>query len=388
MCVEGDILSSGTVQLRSNAVVNGSVRAVGGITAQAGAVVNGTVDGAANIDPSDIDTRSVPHNDNHVDVGWATGCEETLSPGTYGSVTVQAGCTLTLESGTYNMCELLLSPDTHLVIEGPVALNVNDGFEVGDRAAVSGIVEPEMLTVYSNQPGQLRLGPDSVFVGILTAPLTEVTIYSRVTFDGCVHANVVRMEPEVFFTGDQYLSNDCGNGELNEKEACDDGNDDNGDDCLTSCEPATCEDGYWHVANETDVDCGGECAPCALGKHCVQDDDCESLLCSNGVCSTPGMPLTADLTITSDCGSVYCANVLLTNNGYETTQSWRVTIDAGDSQIVNLWYGVLSQSGGEYRVDATFYNNIIYPGASKLFGFCAAKTGPGYMPTITSAIAE
>ncbi len=286
------------------------------------------------------------------------------------------------------MCELLLSPDTHLVIEGPVVLNVNDGFEVGDRAVVSGIVEPEMLTVYSNQPDPIRMGPDSVFVGILTAPHSDVTIYSRVTFDGCVHANGVRMEPDVFFTGDRYLSNNCGNGELDEGETCDDGNDDNGDDCLTSCELANCEDGYWHVANETDVDCGGDCDSCSVGKHCDQDADCDSSLCSNGVCSVPGMPLSANLTVTSDCGSMYCANVFVTNNGYETTQSWTVTIDPGDSQIVNLWWGILSQSGGEYSVGAAFYNNAILPGASKLFGFCATKTGPSYMPTITSAVAE
>ncbi|MFO7181492.1 MAG: hypothetical protein DIU78_022500, partial [Pseudomonadota bacterium] len=36
----------------------------------------------------------------------------------------------------------------------------------------------------------------------------------------------------------------CGNGKLEEGEECDDGNADNGDDCLSSCREATCGDGF------------------------------------------------------------------------------------------------------------------------------------------------
>ena len=36
--------------------------------------------------------------------------------------------------------------------------------------------------------------------------------------------------------------------------------------------------------DEVDVDCGGKCAPCAVGKVCVLDKDCASGACVSGVC--------------------------------------------------------------------------------------------------------
>jgi hypothetical protein len=41
----------------------------------------------------------------------------------------------------------------------------------------------------------------------------------------------------------------------------------------------TCDDGVWNGA-ETDVDCGGGCAPCALGEACALDADCGA----TGIC--------------------------------------------------------------------------------------------------------
>ena len=45
----------------------------------------------------------------------------------------------------------------------------------------------------------------------------------------------------------------------------------------------TCDDGIQNQ-DETDVDCGGTCDPCATGAQCNDDDDCESGACSNGTC--------------------------------------------------------------------------------------------------------
>ena len=45
-----------------------------------------------------------------------------------------------------------------------------------------------------------------------------------------------------------------------------------------------CTDGVKN-GTETDVDCGGGCAPCATGKGCDGGSDCASGLCSGGVCA-------------------------------------------------------------------------------------------------------
>jgi len=39
--------------------------------------------------------------------------------------------------------------------------------------------------------------------------------------------------------------------------------------------------------DETAVDCGGSCGPCATGQGCLVDGDCTSFVCSGGVCQAP-----------------------------------------------------------------------------------------------------
>jgi hypothetical protein len=57
----------------------------------------------------------------------------------------------------------------------------------------------------------------------------------------------------------------------------------------------TCADGVRN-GDETDVDCGGTCPRCAVGKTCATRDDCASARCASGVCQTCADPLT-------DCGT-------------------------------------------------------------------------------------
>jgi hypothetical protein len=42
--------------------------------------------------------------------------------------------------------------------------------------------------------------------------------------------------------------------------------------------PLTCSDSL-RDADETDIDCGGSCTPCRVGRFCTVDDDCEDGEC-------------------------------------------------------------------------------------------------------------
>lgn len=80
---------------------------------------------------------------------------------------------------------------------------------------------------------------------------------------------------------------DCGDLYVNSEaeEECDDGNSDDGDLCTSACEIADCTDGIWN-ADESDVDCGGQCEhACWTGQACFNDNDCNTRLCLNGSCS-------------------------------------------------------------------------------------------------------
>jgi hypothetical protein len=52
------------------------------------------------------------------------------------------------------------------------------------------------------------------------------------------------------------------------------------------CVPPSCNDDVKNGA-ESDVDCGGECEPCPFGRDCRDNADCESRVCSEGFCRAP-----------------------------------------------------------------------------------------------------
>jgi hypothetical protein len=55
----------------------------------------------------------------------------------------------------------------------------------------------------------------------------------------------------------------------------------------------TCSDGKKN-GSETDVDCGGTCPRCTVGKTCGSRNDCTTALCVSGTCQEPTNP--------ADCG--------------------------------------------------------------------------------------
>lgn len=63
------------------------------------------------------------------------------------------------------------------------------------------------------------------------------------------------------------------------------------EDCQTQkcevnrCAPPACDDGI-HNGDETDVDCGGTCEPCAQAAACRVAADCQSQRCEDALCST------------------------------------------------------------------------------------------------------
>jgi hypothetical protein len=67
-------------------------------------------------------------------------------------------------------------------------------------------------------------------------------------------------------------------------EVCDDGDDDDSNACTALCQPPACDDAI-KSGDESDVDCGGGCGPCAVDAACAAPADCASGFCSAGVCT-------------------------------------------------------------------------------------------------------
>jgi hypothetical protein len=64
--------------------------------------------------------------------------------------------------------------------------------------------------------------------------------------------------------------------------ACREAGDCQSQSCNGTCGPVSCSNGV-HDGFETDVDCGWNCGKCATGRQCRRNDDCESLRCSGGL---------------------------------------------------------------------------------------------------------
>ena len=74
---------------------------------------------------------------------------------------------------------------------------------------------------------------------------------------------------------------------------------------------ATCGDSVQN-GEETDVDCGGACEPCADGAACLGAADCQSAMCINNICAVPTCTDTVKngSEVNVDCGGADCSGCL------------------------------------------------------------------------------
>lgn len=159
-----------------------------------------------------------------------------------------------------------------------------------------------------------------VACGATSCPQGEVCLYGA-----CVEAACVGMTCDVGLSCKGGDCVDCPGGQ--EELSCSNGKDDDcdgradceDDDCagrtcaagricrVEACAEPTCGDGVQY-GEETDVDCGGPCEPCADGRKCRAATDCSSGICRALFCAPAGC---ADQLLNGeesavDCGGAKC----------------------------------------------------------------------------------
>jgi len=99
----------------------------------------------------------------------------------------------------------------------------------------------------------------------------------------------------------------------------------------------------------------------------------------------PGEGLTTDVNINDDWGTGYCAEVTVANNG-QSASDWTVAFSI-DGTVRELWSATYTQNGDEVTAEGVSWNNVVNPGQSVGFGFCAERGGiptpPSPTPTPT-----
>ncbi|MFW5960634.1 MAG: DUF7305 domain-containing protein, partial [Chitinivibrionales bacterium] len=195
------VVSGGDVFLRSSSVVTGDVVSGGSLTSQAGSVVEGEVLEGADVEDLDIPERVVEYGEQDITVYH--GQSDTIIPGDYSDLKVYDRGSIHLSPGEYNFREFSAGPDVvitmDLTSEEPVHINTADKLHFSDRLTIetTGSDRPELVEFYTNQSGSIRIGTDTDFRGVLTAPHAELTVYSRTEILGALYADKVVIEPDV-----------------------------------------------------------------------------------------------------------------------------------------------------------------------------------------------
>ena len=119
-----------------------------------------------------------------------------------------------------------------------------------------------------------------------------------------------------------------------------------------------------------------------------EDTGCDNAEDNNEFNETPGGDeVSADVTINDDWGTGYCADVTVTNNS-PSPSDWTVTFSI-EGTVRDIWNATYSQNEDEVAAEGVSWNNIVNPGQSIGFGFCAERstqpqpTPPPPLPTPT-----
>jgi len=185
--------------------------------------------------------------------------------------------------------------------------------------------------------------------------------------------------------------------------------------CFVNVSP--CSDGYLN-GSESDVDCGGSCAACNVGRRCFGGADCTTGLCVGGICSqqvatscSDGIRNGSESDV--DCGGSCvlctdgrqclagsdCASGLCSSAGRCTTASipnfssadvWQIDIAGGVllQPGVQAGFGITANTGSSFRLVWTgdagtsasyhnFYGSVYTAGSfTSVTPGCAGNTCP------------
>jgi len=137
----------------------------------------------------------------------------TLTPGSYGKVTVGPNGKLVLQAGTYQFCSLEVVKYGGIFADAPATINVRDIFLIGSSSAFVPVGNPSDIQI--NVQGPLaRVGSYSTFSGRIFAPNAKLRIGGLALVTGHMVAKQLTTDaaPQMFT---------CGNGRLDAGEQCD-----------------------------------------------------------------------------------------------------------------------------------------------------------------------
>lgn len=167
--------------------------------------VTGEVKEYQTVAPLEIPARTVTFGTQDINIG--NGQDTSIPPGAYDEIHLYAGATARFTSGTY-------AARRFIVEAGPVNLkfDIQNGvvnFDAEEQLRFADFTNVELLNgddvsnvrFYTNDTGQVKIGTNSVFKGIVTAPLAEVYVFPRSSVTGAIAAKSVVVDVDSVVEG-------------------------------------------------------------------------------------------------------------------------------------------------------------------------------------------
>ncbi|MBN2802048.1 MAG: hypothetical protein JXR91_03020, partial [Deltaproteobacteria bacterium] len=186
--------------LRNNCIVEQSVYAGGTVTKQSGAAVSGETLSNLTVDSETITVKTVTPGSQ--DYNLYNGNSLELAPGSYGNIHIYDGAVLSLSAGSYNFASFIVEGGNAILNFDPesdfIEINVQNDLRFGDRNqfVLSEGADPVQVQFYTNSSNQIKIGTDSVFNGVVTAPNAQIYAFSRCTVNGALYGKSVWIDTD------------------------------------------------------------------------------------------------------------------------------------------------------------------------------------------------
>ena len=196
----GDLWSRGAVELRDRSVAHGNLRTRSTLKLDANASVTGLVtqNGTLLVIPTLSLAVTFPGT-NQGNKTIAPNAQLTLAPGAYADVTVNAGATLFLSTGTYFFNNWDVEPNAKISCtsgSGQIVINVKVGFTYrGSIVEKTGGRPKVFVGVFGTSAIPLE-GPFTGTLMALTAPLTIATLKPPAAHSGAFYAQSITVNPD------------------------------------------------------------------------------------------------------------------------------------------------------------------------------------------------
>jgi len=193
--IYGNVAANTKCFLRERASISGTMSFPVSCTKQNGIAIGKEVKERTDYSHTAIESISAGFQSKSV----AIGADETILPGAYGALRIDARSTVRLQSGSYVFSSIHTEPDAKWAFDlgnGPIKIYVLDGARFADRNVFSITGGNPSEIEWHIASGYVDIGTDGKFFGRFIAPNSRLRLAPRSHLVGSIESRHFQIEPQ------------------------------------------------------------------------------------------------------------------------------------------------------------------------------------------------